>query len=157
MGMYDTAPDPSNTAGAKPSKEALWQDIRVMFAESGYSTEQARHFVQSVCSPYNPKFERPFRVNVHGPGKVDVQRWQEPYRERLMQCIALYLRMSESDRNMLHAGVEDGVKWRGEPIAQYVDIVNETLTMREIGLDAYKQRNAEKLAGILPPNKVDAA
>lgn len=143
MSIYDKAPDPSDTTDSAPSKEVLWNDLRNLFAECGYSTEHARFFVQSICSPYNPRFERPYRVAV--AGNLNGQRWEEPYRSRLMQCAAIYLRMSETDRKMLHAGAEDGVHWRGEPIRQFIDIVNETMHMRQIGVAEYRALTKKKL------------
>jgi hypothetical protein len=48
--------------------------------------------------------------------------------------------MDDANRKMLHAGAEDGVKWGGEPIPQYLDICNETGIYREIDTMAYIKR-----------------
>lgn len=136
-------PDPSNATSSAPTKEVLWHNLRDLFSSQGFDTEFARYFVREVCSPYCEKLEHPYRKPVSG--STDLQRWEEPYRERLMQCASVYIRMSDADRRMLHAGAEDGVKWRGESIRQYVDICNETMRMREIGVDKYRAEVRAKL------------
>lgn len=155
MTRYANAPDPSDTTASAPTKERLWDDLRDLFHECHHTTEQARYFVQAICSPYDPRHEKPYRRPV--AGAMNNQRWEEPYRARLMQCAAIYLRMSQQDRSMLHAGAEDGVYWRGEPVSQYVDIVDETLLMRQMGLRPYRTEAAQKLNAVLAGKPSDAA
>lgn len=137
MSLYSQAPDPSDTTDTEPDKTRLYEDIRDLFHDCNRTTDEARDFLRSICSPYDPRHERPYRVAMNG--NLDRQRWVEPYRDRLTQCASIYLRLSEQDTQLLHAGAEDGVHWRGESITQYLDVVNETLRMREMGVPAYRQ------------------
>lgn len=130
-----TKTEPEFSSQTKPTVRQLRQDVEDTFMQAGYSAGYVRFFMDEICSPYQPVFEHPHMASVQGA--VNATRWVEPYRERISDCQRTYLAMSETDRNLLHAGVEDGVKWRGEPVAQYQDIWNETMRMREIGREAY--------------------
>ena len=76
------------------------------------------------CRPFHADTERP----VAG---------QFSYLSRMQQSAATWMRLSAKDRSILVAGADDDVRWRGEPVAQYQDIWNETMKMRDIGRDAY--------------------
>lgn len=125
-------------------REILWQQIRDQLAQAGYSTETARWLIGEVIGPMGPDEGPRLATKVGNDGMHVVF----PYRERLRFQVREYLAMSEKDRNLLHAGVEDGVKWRGEPMRQYVDIVAETLKMRDIGRDRYIAATKERIAPI---------
>ena len=71
---------------------------------------------------------------------------QNPYFDRLLQSVHAWMAMSGADRQILIAGREDGVAWRGEPIARYLDIVNETEIYRRTPKDAYLARLKAKIA-----------
>lgn len=131
----------------KPCIDDVWQELRDLFASRGLSTDSARWFISKCIPAYNRNHEAPSVVSVVGMNNST--RWVTPYRERVMQCAMQYLSLSESDANHLHAGVEDGVRWRGEPIAQYLDIYRETMRMRQIGVSAYRAETKTKLRELM--------
>lgn len=128
---------------AKPTLEQLKRDLVDRCLQAGMDTGFARYFWTEVCSPYRRQYESPHPVAVQGA--QNQLRWVEPYRERLMQCLDIYLAMSNADRQILHHGVDDGVKWRGEHMPQYQDICNETIVMREIGREDYVEQTQARL------------
>lgn len=130
----------------KPCLDDVWQEVRDLFASRGLSAESARWFVHECIPSYNRNHEAPSVVSVVGMNNST--RWVTPYRDRAMQCAMQYLSLSESDANHLHAGVEDGVRWRGEPIAQYLDIYRETMRMRQIGVSAYRAETKAKIRAL---------
>ena len=134
-------------AAHKPSLDEVWQELRDLFASRGLSTDTARWFIRSCIPAYNRDLEAPSVVAV--VGQQNSTRWVTPYRERVMQCAMQYLALSEADSEKLHAGVEDGVKWRGETIAEYLDVYRETMRMRQIGVSAYRAETKAKFRELL--------
>ena len=141
-----TKAEPAERSDEKPTMLQLRQEVEDNFIQAGYDAGYVRYFMDEVCSPYNARYEQPHMAPVQG--KDNATRWENPYRIRILECQRLYLQMSEQDRGLLHAGVQDGVRWRGEPIGQYVDIANETEIMRQTGRQAYvakAKRNLDEL------------
>jgi len=127
-----------STGPAKPTMAKLKRDLVERCQSAGLDTGFAKYFWEEVCSPYRHQYEQPHVASVQG--QQNQVRWLEPYRDRIMQCLEIYLTMSEHDRQTLHSGVEDHVHWKGEPMHQYIDICNETAKMRDIGVDAYREQ-----------------
>lgn len=134
-----------SVSGEKPTMRQCRQDIEDACRAARFEPGFGAYFCDEVCAPYAQKWEQPHLVSVMG-GKST--RWEEPYRARIMQCLSIYIMLTESERSMLHAGIEDGVKWKGEPIAQFIDIVNEYGIMKQMGLDAYRARYEKLKAGV---------
>ena len=133
--------------GYKPSMSQVMDELRQMFAAHGLDTQAVRWFVSACIPPYNADYERPSVVSV--AGDRNATRWLTPYRDRVVDCARTYLAMGKEDAAKLHAGVEDGVRWRGEPISQYLAIYRETMRMREIGVEAYRKQAVMLLKGAL--------
>lgn len=109
------------------------QDGRQMLESAGMG-HTSRDFFRS-CRPFHSVTERPVA------GRFE-------YQSRMQASCAAWLRMSKKDRDILTAGAGDKVYWRGEPVAQYQDIWNETMRMREIGRDAYIAEAKAKMGGL---------
>ena len=135
--------DKPNASQIKPTMVQLKRDLVAKCEAAGFDTGFAKYFWTDVVGPYRPQYEQPHVVPIQGLNNA--VRWVEPYRERLMLCLDVYLGLSESDRKTLHAGVEDGVKWQGEPMTQYVDICNETMKMRSMPKGDYMRDAIERL------------
>lgn len=88
-------------------------------------------------------YERPHSVGV--VGRQSASRWEYGYQIRLVQNLERFLRLSVKDRRMIVAGREDGVFWRGEPVAFFVQVVEETMRMREMGAREYAKAVAPGL------------
>jgi len=109
--------------------------IRTMFAEAGRDETEARWFMDDLCAPLHPRWESARHL---GTVANDKPRIEFAYAGRILDSARRYLSLSHSDRELLRAGVEDGVRWRGEPIPVFLDVVNETLQMREMGFSKYQ-------------------
>ena len=131
-------PDRTTAGPAKPTMAQLKRDLVERCQSAGLDTGFAKYFWEQVCSPYREAYEQPHVAPVQGA--QNQVRWVEPYRDRIMQCLETYLALSEAERHMLHAGVEDGVSWKGEPMHLYVDICNENAKAIDIGADAYREQ-----------------
>ena len=132
----------------KPDRASLRTELRNVMQNLGRAdlvhggNGWIEWFTEECCSgPHQSGCEHAYQR--HGKNG---STWAWPYRERLLEAARAYCRLSESDLALLHAGIEDGVKWRGEPIATYVDVVNETEIMRNMGKPAYIERCKEKIA-----------
>lgn len=147
MGKINKYKSSDYAASSKPTLDQIKRDLVDRCQQKGFDTGFAKYFWTEVCPPYNPKYEQPHMVAVQGA--QNSTRWVEPYRMRIMQCLESYFAMSANDRTLLHSGVEEGVKWKGEPIAQYLDTCSETVRMREVGLDAYRKIAKEAIGKII--------
>lgn len=92
-------------------------------------------------------FEAPNKVSLVGGG----HRWDWAYRDRVINCLKVFLAMPPEHQGTVLAGIEDRVPWRGEPIDTYLRIVHEHLHMAEVGREEYirqaRQRAREMLKG----------
>jgi uncharacterized phage protein (TIGR02220 family) len=71
--------------------------------------------------------------------------WSFPYIDRLMYTLRKYLMLSREDQVVIYGCVDDGIHWRGDDIDFFYNnehsIYNETMKMRELGMDEYKKQS----------------
>jgi len=128
MARLTPAMPAQKTPDAVPGRTEVIETCRSMLMRARRDPDFARFFVEEVCAPAS-LYERPQRMGCVGGGT----RWDFPFLARVTQSLNDYIAMSEQDRHLLHAGLEDGVAWRGEPVNVYVDVVNETEKLRRAG------------------------
>lgn len=98
--------------------------------------ETAAKWFLAMIEPVNDQRERPRQVNVIGGGTRTVY----PYLERVRHCLHRFLRADRDFQRYVHSASEDGVYWRGEDQRMFRTVVDETLVMREIGTEEYRNR-----------------
>jgi hypothetical protein len=65
-------------------------------------------------------------------------RWECGYALRARSALLNWLSLSAVEREAIVSGVQgDRVAYRGEPFAQYMDILEQTHRMRQMGIAAY--------------------
>lgn len=79
----------------------------------------------------------------------DGQREIDPYVERLRGTLQAFLIADDALRDLVVAGVGDKIYWRGDSMQMFARIYEETLRMREIGLDAYRAEARQKARGVI--------
>jgi hypothetical protein len=77
-------------------------------------------------------------------------RWTYPYIDRLKQNLSAFLKEDSTSQSYIMAAIEDNIPYRGDDnkhkytqfggLTMFQNIVKETETMREIGVEAYKQK-----------------
>ena len=66
--------------------------------------------------------------------------WDTPYLDRLCYSLTKFLRHGNAERNYIISAYKAGIFWRGDDLAEFKRLIEETETMHEIGLDAYRKR-----------------
>lgn len=126
-----------------PTRGDVIKAVREMLTRKKRDPSFATHFINEVCVHERP-FEGPRRVSLIGGGG----RYEYGYMERILNSLATYIHMSDKDRKILHGGNEDGVKWCGEPITQFIDVCNEHTLMLEMGVEKYRARFFKMAKGL---------
>ena len=68
------------------------------------------------------------------------------YMVRVRSALFNLLALTDAERKTVCALViKDHIRWRGEPIEQYIKIAEETERCREIGIDAYRTEALAKM------------
>lgn len=80
------------------------------------------------------------RVSRTAMGELD------PYIGRLKATLSAFINLpDDKQRSAIHAGVREGVEWRGESLGEYMAIYDETMRMR--GMNAHEYiTHARKMA-----------
>ena len=95
------------------------------------------------------KEEHPKQVQVVGNGREDNgYRWVWPYALRVKGCLLKYLTLSNDDKKIVMAARADNIFWRGDDIKLFMDVVEETMIMREIGVTAYRKQCLGKMKNL---------
>ncbi len=129
----------------RPTRETTRTWLFETFAGQHLDGHVGRWFLDQCLDPWKARDDQATQVGITGGhGK----RWHDPYLQRVKQCAEIYLGLSQRDRELLEAGVEDGVHWRGEPIKQFVEIWEETQILRDIGTTAYIKRCKARAAKV---------
>jgi hypothetical protein len=123
-----------------PSVQTLKEEVRQLFAAAGRGDLSVERFLGLCSRPHRTGCENPAQVPVRGK---DGERWEWPYADRIRQSARVFVNCGASDVATLEHGAEEGVGWRGEPVPQYLEIVRETLKMREMGVQAYIKQMPE--------------
>ena len=71
--------------------------------------------------------------------------WHYPYLDRTADTLKRFLRLTIAQKEIVIAAREDGVYWRGDNMDFFMQVVNETMDMHEIGVPAYRQKAIKKL------------
>lgn len=85
------------------------------------------------------------------------ENWDCGYAVRLRSTLLRFIAMSEGERSMIVAAREDKVFWRGEEAKDFAFVIDETMEMRRIGVEAYriKAMAAARRVGLLFPGATD--
>lgn len=124
-----------------PDRGCVVAACRDRLEDLGRDPDFARRFVHEIAAPQN-RWEGAHRASTANGGWY----WDYPYRNRVLRSLDVWLHLTAEQQALLVAGVRDeGVTWRGEPLAHYLDIVNETQILRDLGLPKYRERLKRKL------------
>ena len=122
--------------------------------------ELPQHMPQAI--EYWIKFNEPYDVYTEKPrlvpvqGKEDKARWMLPYLDRLVYTLRKFANLTSKDRQIVIAGViEEKVPWRGDDLDFYLKVVDESLKMRKIGVDAYRKEAIKKMKAYFSGGKLD--
>lgn len=152
--MYDKTPETAQNIINQPET-----------ADAALFAEMARHKMpsclphmipeavrewKSLNEPYDMIRETPRLVTVQGKEKENAQRWACPYNERLIYTFRKFVEMSPKDqKTVLHGIRAMNVPWRGDEIDFYTTVVNETMIMREIGVEDYRKQARGKARSVI--------
>ena len=62
----------------------------------------------------------------------------DPYITRLVSSLSAFLNLAPKWQAFVIAAIEEGVPYRGDRMSMYADIYQETMRMREVGVEAYR-------------------
>lgn len=113
----------------KPTMRQVRQDVMDRCVSAGLGAEFMPVFLDHICRPFNYLAEEPQRIAV--AARDGATRWSEPYRVRVMYCLGKYVGLSEKERAILKSGADEGVRWMGEDVDQYVQIWELTMQMHQ--------------------------
>ena len=95
-----------------------------------------------------PPHERELVQVVGVPGRREAQRTIDPYYDRIWHCAKRFARLNPGAQQTIIDNARD-CPWRGDDIAFYVKVVEETERMREMGAEAYKAQAMAQLRSII--------
>ena len=163
MAEYDKdrqAEDQKSAGPRKPplSKDALAREFRRLRRSfqnrrKPFPPEIPRDFLEAaqwwirMQRPGNETYEIPRLVKVTGS---DTDRWVTPYADRLCASLRAYVELEQVERKFIAAAAEDRVWYNGDNFEFFVQVYEETMNLRDIGLDAYRSeamRNMGRLVG----------
>ena len=130
----------------RPSIASLRAEI-VDVLRAGRVEEPEKH-VEWFINLLEPekKDEHPKQVQVVGNNRDDNgYRWVWPYALRVKECLLKYLTLSDDDKKIVTAARADNIFWRGDDIKFFLDVIEETMIMRDIGVAEYRKRCIEKM------------
>ena len=104
-----------------------------------------------LLEPHKPH-EAPHKVTVQGRGNETHHRWIWVYETRVKNCLAIYLTFSYEQQKTIVAAREDKIFWRGDDFDYFMDVVNETLRMRYMGIAEYRKQCLERMGNIKTSN-----
>lgn len=81
--------------------------------------------------------------------KGEKVRTIDPYADRVLQYAIRFLGFTPAEQETVITGMRDGIPWRGDDMAFYLRVVEETEAMREMGVAAYRQRALGMLRGAM--------
>ena len=86
--------------------------------------------------------DAPRRVSMPGD---EGQRWICPYHERIRHTLRKFLSLHEHDQKIIMAAREDKVFWRGDDMPFFMRVIDETVKMRKMGVEAYRIEALKKM------------
>lgn len=103
--------------------------------------------MQEPCGRYEKAYQQ------ESKHKKNKKVWITPHIDRVMTTLKKFLGLSREDQIIIVGCVAEGVPWRGDDMEIYYhskhSIYNETLNMREIGVEEYKQELKPEVRRIL--------
>lgn len=85
-----------------------------------------------------PEYRGETKIRSGGDGTDQAPNWDCGYAVRCRSSLLRFLALTEQERKFVIAARQDGVFYRGEAMAHFVDIVEETMRQREMGAEAYR-------------------
>lgn len=118
---------PTLDAPTKPNYKDAVMEVERIFSRFRIA-DKPGWFAGYLLEPESP-FEKPNLRSVGG--KDNASRWEYPYLLRVKGCAVQWVRMTPADRDIIKAGREDGVHWRGEDVDHFMVVYRETEKMRK--------------------------
>ena len=145
--------------GPIPATDAIAQGItafRVWMQENRHPMPSEIPHDPIAAAKWWQKNQRPAHEYADAPRQVNTvgggNRWEQPYVLRLLNNFRAYCMLPEDQRSIVTAAAEDGVYWNGDRIKgkdgkplEFIRIYDETLRMREMGIDKYRRELLPKL------------
>ncbi len=72
----------------------------------------------------------------------------DPYANRIEYLLGKYFKLPSKDRSVIREARAENVFWRGEDINQLLFIWDETLRMRDIGLEEYRAKAIKQMRAL---------
>jgi len=79
--------------------------------------------------------------------------WKCPYHERLLVTLAIFLTRPAEEQSIIIEARKDGVYWRGDDIAFFARVWDETLRMRQMGVEEYRKSIPSLCMESMPESK----
>lgn len=90
--------------------------------------------------------EAPQKLSNEKTGRVFF-RW--PYAERAVYCLLKYLALPAEFQKIIIAAREDGIYWRGDDFEFFRKVIDETITMRDMGREPYMAQARQKVGAVI--------
>ena len=109
-------------------------DIMIELKNKG-DIDAAERFLQ-LLEPESRR-DRPVKISVLGK-KDGGYRWAWDYSVHVKDCLRIFLTIPTTDQETIKAAREDNIFWRGDDVDQFMLIIDETMRMRDIGVEQYR-------------------
>ena len=85
-----------------------------------------------------PEYRGETKIRSGGDGTDQAPNWDCGYPVRVRSSLLRFLALTEQERKFVVGARQDGIFYRGEAMAHFVDIVEETMRQKEMGAESYR-------------------
>lgn len=86
-----------------------------------------------------PEYRGETKIRSGGAGTDQAPNWDCGYAVRVRSSLLRFLALTEQERKFVVGARQDGIFYRGESMAHFADIAEETMRQKEIGAEAYRR------------------
>ncbi len=122
-----------------PTMTTLRTELEYMLRGTGHNEIWWLNMIEQQKSHENPR-----KVS----GKSG-EYWAWSYSDRVKNLLSKFLRADKKLRIIIQAAREDKTYWRGDDYNIFINIINETEKMREIGIKKYKEETQKNMKLLL--------
>jgi len=133
--------DQSATDQPKPCIQDVIDEATNIVTQYQHPADAGRWIIAKLLEPERPEERSRMTAMTGSSGN----RWDYPYRSRVIPCVQKYCTLTPDDRKFIKAAREDGVFWRGDDMDFFHTVYDETMKMREVGIETYRKKALESM------------
>lgn len=138
-----------------PTKQQVWDDLARIIAAMPENRKNpkmlkapmdAAHWWTNIIERPN-QYDAPRKIHVRDIDQSESWRW--PYHENTIHLFKKFSAYPRAHQDTIIAAREDKIFWRGDEMCFFMQVIDETLKMRELGTEKYKKKAVARSKGLM--------